>query len=191
MGPVGFEASVQIPKTDTQIVYANGLRNHLIKMSPSHSINTQYVMRDLYNRKKKIVYWVERVHTDLHDKDRADVLKLVEYMQDRERSILWIVRCITALIIIRKQLGKSFKDATKDDIRSILKWMDQKGYKASSNEKFRQVLKLFYKIVYGNNEYYPEQVKWFSVKVGKEKTGKETSMDMAEYLEENEIQKTV
>jgi integrase len=37
----------------------------------------------------------------------------------------------------------------------------------------------------------PEQVKWFSSKVGKEKVGKETNMDMAEYLEEEEIQKLV
>ena len=69
--------------------------------------------------------------------------------------------------------------------------MEQKSDKASTNEKFRQVLKLFYKIVYGNNEYYPEQIKWFSVKSGKEKSGKETSMDMAEYLEEGEVQKLI
>jgi hypothetical protein len=74
-------------------------------------------------------------------------------------------------------------------MRLLLKWMEQKNYKASTNEKFRQVLKLFYKVVYGNTEYYPEQVKWFSSKVGKEKTGKETSMAMAEYLEEEEILK--
>jgi site-specific recombinase XerD len=101
------------------------------------------------------------------------------------------MRCITAILLIRKQLGKPFRDTTKDDIKSVLKWMENKGYKASTNEKFRQVLKLFYKTVYGNNEYYPEQVKWFSVKLGKEKAGKETSMDMAEYLEEEEVQKLI
>src|SRR5215216_2107414 len=119
------------------------------------------------------------------------MLKLIEHMQDEERSILWIVRCITALLLMRKQLDKPFRDASKDDIRNVLKWMEQKSYKAFTNEKFRQVLKLFYKIVYGNNEYYPEQIKWFSVKLGKEKTGKETSMDMAEYLEEEEILKLI
>jgi site-specific recombinase XerD len=148
-------------------------------------------MRDLYNRPKKLADWLKRVNEDISDPDRADILKLVEHMQDRERSILWIVRCITALITIRKHLEKPFRDATKDDIRSILKLMEQKGYKASTNEKFRQVLKLFYKIVYGNNEFYPEQVKWFSSKVGKEKTGKETNMDMAEYLEEEEVHKLI
>jgi hypothetical protein len=148
-------------------------------------------MRDLYHRQDRLTYWIRRVHTDLEEPDRTEVLKLIGDMQDRERAILWIIRCITALLLIRKQLGKPFRNATKDDIRSILKWMEQKSYKASTNEKFRQILKLFYKTIYGNSEYYPEQVKWFSVKVAKEKTGKETSMDMAEYLEEEEVQKLV
>ena len=76
---------------------------------------------------------------------------------------------------MRSQLGKPFRDANKDDIRNVLKWMEHKSYKACTNE-FRQVLKLFYKIVYGNNEYYPEQIKWFSVRLGKEKSGKETNI---------------
>ena len=83
-------------------------------------------------------------------------------MQDKERAILWIVRCITALITLRPRLGKPFRNATKEDMRLLLKWMEQKDYKASTNEKFRQILKLFYKVAYGNNEYSPEQVKWFS-----------------------------
>jgi site-specific recombinase XerD len=148
-------------------------------------------MRDLYNRRKRLADWIKRVKEGVDEPDRTDILKLIEHMQDTEKSILWMVRCITALITIRKHFEKPFRNATKDDMRSILKWMEQKGYKASTNEKFRQVLKLFYKIVYGNNEYYPEQVKWFSSKLGKEKTGKETSMDMAEYLEEEEVLKLI
>jgi site-specific recombinase XerD len=151
------------------------------------SSDLTYGLRDLYHRQDRLAYWINRINTDLEEPDRTDVLKLVENMQDRERAILWIIRCITALLLIRRQLGKPFRNVTKDDIRSILKWMEQKGYKASTNEKFRQILKLFYKTVYGNGEHYPEEVKWFSVKVGKEKTGKDSSMDMAEYLEEDEV----
>jgi hypothetical protein len=54
------------------------------------------------------------------------------------------MQCVTALLLMRKQLGKPFKDAAKADIRSILKWMEEKGYKAPINEKFRQVSKIFY-----------------------------------------------
>ena len=146
-------------------------------------------MRDLYNRHKRLADWIKRVNEDVDEPDRTDILKLIEHMQDRERAILWIVRCITALITLRKPLGKPFRRLLKEDMRLLLKSMEQKNYKASTNEKFRQVLKLFYKVVYGNTEYYPEQVKWFSSKVGKEKTGKEASMAMAEYLEEEEILK--
>ena len=42
-------------------------------------------------------------------------------------------------------------------------------------------------MVYGNNEYYPDCVKWFSVKVGKDKHSQERGLDIAEYLEEEEI----
>jgi integrase len=189
------ELSVQVlpkSKNKRQTDFLNNPNNKNLKAVPDLSIDTNsYEMRDLYHRQDRLAYWIRRVNTDLQDPDRTDVLKLVEHMQDRERAILWITRCITAILLIRKQLDKPFRNTTRDDIRSILKWMEQKGYKASTNEKFRQVLKLFYKIVYGNDEYYPEQVKWFSVKLGKEKTGKDTSMDMAEYLEEEEIRKLI
>jgi hypothetical protein len=102
--------------------------------------------------------WLEKVNDDIDKPDKADILKLIEHMQDKERSILWIVRCITALITIRKQLGKSFQKASKEDIRSLLKRMEEKGYKTATQEKFRIILKMFYKVVYGNNEYYPEQI---------------------------------
>jgi integrase/recombinase XerD len=189
------ELSVQVlpkSKNKRQTDFLNNPNNKNLKAVPDLSIGTNsYEMRDLYHRQDRLAYWIRRVNTDLQDPDRTDVLKLVEHMQDRERAILWITRCITAILLIRKQLDKPFRNTTRDDIRSIFKWMEQKGYKASTNEKFRQVLKLFYKIVYGNDEYYPEQVKWFSVKLGKEKTGKDTSMDMAEYLEEEEIRKLI
>ncbi len=127
-------------------------------------------MRDLYNRKSRMEYWVQRVNDDLHGTDKSDLLKFIEHIEDREKAILTRMRCITALLLVRRQLGKPFKDTTKDDIRRFLRWMDEeKGYKASTNEKFRQVLKLFYKVVYGNGESYPDQVKFFSGKVGKEK----------------------
>ena len=77
-------------------------------------------MRDLYNRKKKLADWIKKVN-DLDDPDKADILRLVEHMQDKERSILWILLCMVVLISVRKQIGKPFRYTTKDDIRSILK----------------------------------------------------------------------
>jgi len=55
-------------------------------------------MRDVYNRRKKLSDWIEKVNQDLDRSDRTDVLKFVEYMKYNANAILWIVRCITALI---------------------------------------------------------------------------------------------
>jgi hypothetical protein len=106
-------------------------------------------MRDLYHRKQKLEHWTNRVKADLQEADKTDILKFIQYMLDKERSVLWIIRCITALLLIRRQFGKCFRDPSKEDIRSLFRWMDDKNYKGSTHEKFRAVLKFYYKVIYG------------------------------------------
>ena len=76
----------------------------------------------------------------------------------KDKSILWIIRCINVLLQIRKQLDKPFVECKKDDIKSIFTWMDTKKYKASTPEKFRKILKIFYKVVFGKNEFHHDLV---------------------------------
>ena len=38
-----------------------------------------------------------------------------------------------------EHLSKPFIEATRDDIRNLLKWMEQKEYKASTNEKSNSI----------------------------------------------------
>jgi hypothetical protein len=79
-------------------------------------------MRDLYHRKQKLEHWTNRVKADLQEADKTDILKFIQYMLDKERSVLWIIRCITALLLIRRQFGKCFRDPSKEDIRSLFRW---------------------------------------------------------------------
>ena len=136
-------------------------------------------MRDLYNRKEKLAYWILKAKTELEEPDRKHVLEFIEYMQEKDKSILWIIRCITALVYIRRQLDKSFVDCKKEYIKSLFAWMDTKNYKASTHEKLRKILKIFYKVVFGKNEFHLEQVNWFSTQVGKEKRSQERDLDIA------------
>jgi hypothetical protein len=114
-------------------------------------------MRDLHHRKEMLAYWINRTNADLQGPNENDVLKLIQYIQDKESSILWVIRCITTLLLRTRQLGKRFKDTNKQDIRPLLKWMNDNNYKASTPEKFRRLLKFYYKVIYGNNEHYPEE----------------------------------
>jgi integrase/recombinase XerD len=144
-------------------------------------------MRDPYNRKQQLARWILKAKTELEEPDRKHVLEFVEYMQEKDKSILWIVRCITALIYIRRQLDKPFVVCNKEDIKSLFAWMDTKNYKASTHEKFRKILKIFYKVVFGKKEFHPDCINWFSTQIGKEKKSQERDLEIAEYLEENEV----
>ena len=106
-------------------------------------------MRDLYNRKEKLAHWIQKANIELNEPDRTHVLQFVEHMQEKEKdnNIVWIVRCRTALIYVRRKLNKPFVDCKKEDIKSLFEWMDTKNYKASTDEKFRKILKIFYKVV--------------------------------------------
>jgi beta-lactamase regulating signal transducer with metallopeptidase domain len=81
-------------------------------------------MRDIYNRRKKLSDWIEKVNKDLDRSDRADVLKFVEYMRDSANAILWITRCITALISMRKFMRRLFRDTNKEDIRALIDFIE-------------------------------------------------------------------
>ena len=61
-------------------------RYHEIETYIHISNKSQYAMRDLYNGRKKLANY------------KTDILRLVEHMQDKERNILWIVRCIVVLV---------------------------------------------------------------------------------------------
>jgi hypothetical protein len=49
-------------------------------------------MRDLYNRKVKLERWIQRIYThrELQDNeaDKQDILKFVEHLQEKDKSIL-------------------------------------------------------------------------------------------------------
>ena len=101
-----IESSVQIPTMNTRIVNSD---NQIFKPQSYLPSTINYGMRDLYHRKETLAYWISRTDTDLNEPDKTDVLKFIRYMQDKESSVLWIVRCITALLLMRRELGKSFQ----------------------------------------------------------------------------------
>jgi len=135
---------------------------------------------------------MHRIEGDLDGTDREDVLAFVNHMKYNANSDLWILRSVTALISMRKMIGTPFRDCTPEDIRKFIDLIDNDmNYKASTIEKYKKILKFFYKIVHGKKEFYPEQVKWFSIKVSKDKMRESFVLDNAEYLEEEEIKAVI
>lgn len=79
---------------------------------------------------------INRVNSELNETepDKSDVLKQIQNLNDREKSSLWIIRYLTAIFLLRKELRKPFRYCTKNEMRELLAWMKSKGYKKSANE---------------------------------------------------------
>jgi hypothetical protein len=110
------------PKTGTSSILQQQQKENNNYYSDNYKVAKlfeDYQMRNLYNRKKKLDYWTERIHKDLDEHDKKDVLKFLEIMQEKDQSILTITRCISIVIQIRKQIDKSLFKVTKEDIKAI------------------------------------------------------------------------
>lgn len=66
---------------------------------------------------------------------------------------------------ISRMLGKRFEEATREDIENLVYNIDQKRNHDNTKNKYRKVLKAFYRWLRGcsRNEYPPE-VKWIMLK---------------------------
>ncbi|GBC74565.1 Tyrosine recombinase XerC [archaeon HR05] len=150
--------------------------------------NSNSSNRDIYKREERLKYWIERAKEDPYNS--IEILKFVQYMQENGKAMLWIKACIVILLEISRILGKEFSSATKEDIKRVIEEIDSRDYSMHTVMKFRQVIKYFYKVVYGNNEYYPEVVRWIH-KVSKDKKREHSSLSYDDFLTEEEVQRLI
>jgi hypothetical protein len=104
-------------------------------------------MRDLYNGNKKLDYWTDRMHKDLDEYDKKDVLKFLEIMQEKDQSILTITRCISIVIQIRKQIDKPLSEVQKMISNQFFgEWttIDKNCLKTLSDIVVRKIFKQFF-----------------------------------------------
>ncbi len=157
--------------------------------STSHIHYNLMERRDIYKREQKLQYWINRVRTDsmLTEADKQDILKFIDFMQREERSSLRIIRCITAIMLAKKVIKKPFRESTKEDIQHFINYLEDNGYRLASQLTYKSIIKQFYKVVYGNNEHYPDAVVWIKNKVSKDKRMKEEQLSYDQFLTEDEI----
>ncbi|MDW0192402.1 MAG: hypothetical protein QOC37_10785 [Nitrososphaeraceae archaeon] len=53
-------------------------------------------------------------------------------MKETEKSALWIIRYLNAILMIRKKLSKPFRYCSKNELKELLEWMKTKKYKKST-----------------------------------------------------------
>ncbi len=152
------------------------------------NVTTNAAYRDIYKREQRVRYWIDRVKTDpIPEEDRADILKFIEHQKQEEISSLRMIRCINALLLAKRIINVRFRDATKEDIKRFVDYLEHNNYTLSTQYTYKSIIKKFYKVVYGKNEYYPEVVAWIKNKVSKDKRMKEEQLSYEQFLTEGEV----
>lgn len=181
----------EISTVDNSNGNGNGNSNSSSNSSNSNrrgGSSTGKINRDIYHRERRLAYWLERLRDQsIPEEDREDILRFVRHQQEEQKSALRIIRCITALLTIRGIVGKRFRECTRDDIRRFIEYMDEKGYSISTQYTFKEILKYFFKVVYGNNQYYPDAVAWIRNRVSKDKAREKESLSYNDFLTEEEV----
>jgi integrase len=179
------------------IVKANTYYYHLYtldlsaKNKPTVSIyyNMMEKKRDIYKREERLQRYINYIRTDvsLFEADKQDILKFVDYMQREGKSSLRIISCLNALIQAKKVIRKPFRECSKEDIQHFINYLEDNGYRLTSQLTYKSVIKQFFKVVYGNNEYYPDAVKWIRLKASKDKQREEEQLSYDQFLTEDEV----
>jgi len=71
-----------------------------------------------------------------------------------------VVKCMYCLRFLAAWLKTPFADATKDELIDLVGTLEGKKYSENTKYDFKVVLKLFYKWLKGNDEEFPQEIKW-------------------------------
>jgi integrase len=143
--------------------------------------------RDIYKRDTLVQQWISKVKdANIPYQDKEDILKFVDLMLREGRSALRVYTYIAVLLQAKKVIRKPFRECSKEDIQHYINYIED-NYSLATQILRKSILKLFFKVMYGNNEYYPDTVRWIKLKASKDKQKKEEQLSYDQFLTEDEI----
>jgi len=70
-----------------------------------------------------------------------------------------VKKYLDTLRLIGERLG-DFEEATEQDIREYVRWLEAQPYSAWTKQSYKVILKRFYRWLKGGDEEYPPEVRW-------------------------------
>ncbi|KXB09231.1 hypothetical protein AKJ46_00670, partial [candidate division MSBL1 archaeon SCGC-AAA833K04] len=100
-----------------------------------------------------------REDEDLCEENRELLLRFKRNLKLDDLSDAYVHKLLTHVRDMGEQLGEtSFEEATEDDLRDVVEWVQNKDGSPATKRDHREALKRFYKWLNGGD--YPEKVSW-------------------------------
>ncbi|VVC03439.1 Tyrosine recombinase XerA [Candidatus Bilamarchaeum dharawalense] len=143
---------------------------------------------DIYDMEKRIGYFLKKLSKlEIPEENKRAILEFFDYLTAKGLSRSRILIYANRLVPLAAMFGPlQFKEAKQADIQRIIAEIQKKDWSPVTKGIYRVSIKRFYKWLLGNDEFYPENVRWLK------KTAKETSHIMPEeLLTADEVQKLI
>jgi site-specific recombinase XerD len=140
---------------------------------------------DVYDYDRRIARYYENIRSrpDLLDSHRKVILEYDKQLQGEGLSKARRLKYLQTLPQIARMLGKSFEEATREDIRRIIAKLNENSFTEETKESYKAIIKKFYRwLRYGDDEEapYPPEVRWLKIRQ------KSESNRLPEYLPTDE-----
>jgi site-specific recombinase XerD len=115
---------------------------------------------------KNLERYLETLKTsDITERNRQMILNFQEHCYSRGLTKYRILFYITKLNRLAKLLNKDFDAANKEDIERLAAEIEKSDYTDWTKHDYKVTIKIFYRWLEGNDEEYPEKVKWIKTTV--------------------------
>jgi len=115
---------------------------------------------DIHNFRGRLLAAERRLHNPLSERNRELILEFERKLLSEGLTSVRVEKYIEKLRKISEALGKDFDKVTKRDIEEFIYRVERSDYSPWTKHDYKVVLKRFYKWLKGNDEEYPEEVKW-------------------------------
>jgi len=116
---------------------------------------------DVHNYKRRLEIALRKVdESNIPEDAKKDIFDFNQYSLAKGLTNSRMVKYIYNLILAAELLGKSFTEATKEDLVRVVNQVLQKDWADHTKHDFNVIMKRFYKWLEGGDEEYPQKVKW-------------------------------
>jgi len=139
---------------------------------------------DIHNRRRSLERAIIRVqNSDLSQNNKNLILRFKDECLSNGLGIDRTLFYLDKLYQVAKRLKKDFTDATKEDLKDIVRQIELKqDYSEWTKRGYKITLKKFYRWVEGADEEYPERVRWIKTGIKKNRE-KLTNLPTQEEIE--------
>lgn len=122
---------------------------------------------DIHNYQKRFERIVERVQnsSEISSENKEITLKFKDYLLSEGISTSKIERYLFDLMKFSRMVKRPFPEVSKEEIRTVIGELNQKGYAEETKKGFKIMIRKLYRFIEGIEEkgVYPDKVKWISI----------------------------